>query len=49
MEEEICTSSFETMSNLARAKMFVRKTKDMTLSYKTRREKLRIQNKTWVD
>lgn len=30
---------FETMSNLVGAKMFVRKTKDMTLSYKTRRGK----------
>lgn len=30
---------FETMSNLDGAKMFVRKTKDMTLSYKTRRGK----------
>lgn len=51
MKEEICMSSFETMSNLAGAKMSVRKTKDMTLSYIKPEggRKLRIQDKAWVD
>lgn len=32
MEKEMCTLSFET-SNLARAKMYRRKTEDMTLNF----------------